>query len=47
MTNDPPAPSNLASVFCIVPTFNSAVDGSADLPGPGAACLAGQMQLLP
>ena len=47
MTNDPAAPSNLASVFCIVPTFNSAVDGSADLPGPGAACLAGQMQLLP
>jgi len=47
MTGDPAAPANLASVFCIVPTYNAAVDGSADLPGPGAACLAGQMQLLP
>ena len=46
-TGNAPQAANLATVFCIVPTFNAAVDGSVDLPGPGATCLPGQMQLLP
>jgi hypothetical protein len=36
-----PAPAVLASVFCIPPTNNVAVDGVADLPGPGAIGLNG------
>jgi hypothetical protein len=39
--------STLVSVFCIPPTFNPAVDASADLPGPGAVSLPGHAQLLP
>jgi hypothetical protein len=31
------------SVFCIPPTFNSTVDGNADLPGPGAASVSGSV----
>ncbi len=37
----------LVSVFCIPPTFNGLVDGSADLPGPGAVALPGSTELLP
>jgi hypothetical protein len=40
-------PMTLVSVFCIPPTYNGLVDGSADLPGPGAAALAGDVQLVP
>jgi len=39
--------STLVSVFCIPPSFNGAVDGTADLPGPGAVALPGKSQLLP
>jgi hypothetical protein len=39
--------ATLVSVFCIPPTFNGLVDGSADLPGPGAVSLPGTSQLLP
>ncbi len=37
--------ATLVSVFCIPPTFTAAVDGSADLPGPGAIALQGTAQL--
>ena len=40
-----PHNSNLASVFCIPATGNAAVDGVADLPGPGAIGLNGNAQL--
>ena len=46
-TGDAPASSTLVSVFCIPPTFNGTIDGVGDLPGPGAASLQGQTQLLP
>jgi cysteine-rich repeat protein len=39
--------SRLVSVFCIPPTFNAAIDATADLPGPGAVSLPGVAQLLP
>jgi hypothetical protein len=39
--------STLVSVFCIPPSFNGAVDGTADLPGPGAVALPGSSRLLP
>jgi cysteine-rich repeat protein len=39
--------STLVSVFCIPPTFNPAIDASADLPGPGAVSLPGTMRLQP
>jgi hypothetical protein len=42
-----PHEAALASVFCIPPTFNGIVDGSLDLPGPGAVALEGALQLLP
>jgi hypothetical protein len=35
----------LASVFCIPPTFNAAVDAAADLPGPCALSLEGTHKL--
>ncbi len=35
----------LGSVFCIPATGNAAVDGVADLPGPGAIGLNGMAQL--
>jgi hypothetical protein len=35
----------LSSLFCIPPTGNGAIDGSADLPGPGGASLNGNAQL--
>ena len=37
--------STLVTVFCIPPTFNGLIDGSADLPGPGALALTGTLQL--
>ena len=46
-TGQSPAPVSFGSVFCIPPTFNTAVDLVADLPGPGATCLQGGAQLLP
>jgi hypothetical protein len=42
-----PQDSTLVSIFCIPPTFNAAIDASADLPGPGAVALPGNAQLLP
>jgi hypothetical protein len=39
--------STLVSVFCIPPSFNGAVDGTADLPGPGAVSLPGVTQIQP
>jgi hypothetical protein len=39
--------ATLVSIFCIPPTYNGLVDGSADLPGPGAVSLPGTSQLLP
>jgi hypothetical protein len=42
-----PSDATLASVFCIPPTFNGVIDGVGDLPGPGAASLQGEVQLLP
>jgi hypothetical protein len=35
----------LASTFCIPATGNGAVDGTADLPGPGAVSLPGTFSL--
>ena len=40
-----PHNSHLGSVFCIPATGNAAVDGVADLPGPGAIGLNGTAQL--
>jgi hypothetical protein len=40
-----PTPAVLASVFCIPPTNNVAVDGVADLPGPGAIGLNGVVEV--
>ena len=37
--------AHLAAVFCIPATGNAAVDGVADLPGPGAIGLNGTAQL--
>jgi hypothetical protein len=42
-----PHDSTLVSVFCIPPTFNAAIDPTADLPGPGAVSLPGRAQLMP
>jgi hypothetical protein len=39
--------STLVSVFCIPPSFNGAVDSTADIPGPGAVSLPGSTRLLP
>ena len=38
--------STLVSIFCVPPTYD-APDGNASIPGPGAAALVGQAQLLP
>jgi len=40
-------PAKLVSIFCIPNTFNTIVDNSADLPGPGAVALQGTAQNLP
>jgi hypothetical protein len=42
-----PHDSTLVSIFDIPPTFNATVDAAGDLPGPGAAMLQGEAQLLP
>ena len=34
------------SVFCIPPSFNALIDGSGDLPGPGAISLPSTIQLV-
>jgi hypothetical protein len=39
LTVGPAVPATLASVFCIPATGNLLIDGSADLPGPGAVTL--------
>jgi hypothetical protein len=39
-----PAPVTLASVFCIPSTNNGLVDGTANLPGPGAVSLPGTFE---
>ncbi len=40
-----PHPASLGAVFCIPATGNGAVDGVADLPGPGAIGLNGNAQI--
>jgi hypothetical protein len=45
LTNNLPHAGVLSSLYCIPPTGNGAVDGSADLPGPGGASLNGTAQL--
>ena len=42
-----PVNENAATVFCIFQTGNATIDTAADLPGPGAACVKGAVQLLP
>jgi len=37
--------TELVSVFCVPPTFDQTVDAAGDLPGPGAALMAGDAQL--
>jgi hypothetical protein len=39
LTDGNPHPAVLGSVFCIPATGSAAIDGSADLPGPGAITL--------
>lgn len=41
-----PGSAILASTFCIPATGNGLIDGSADLPGPGATSLPGTMELV-
>ena len=45
LSDGQPHPAVLGSVFCIPATGNGAVDGVADLPGPGAIGLNGTAQL--
>jgi hypothetical protein len=40
-----PHAGTLVSVFCIPPTFNTLIDGVADLPGPGAVSLPSEFDL--
>ena len=47
LTDHAPHHSVLASVFCIPATGNPAVDGVADIPGPGAIGLNGNARLNP
>jgi hypothetical protein len=37
--------TELVGIFCVPPTFDPTVDAAGDLPGPGAALLAGDAQL--
>jgi hypothetical protein len=46
LSDGQPHISTLGSVFCIPATNNAAVDGVADLPGPGAIGLNGNAQLI-
>ncbi len=45
LSDNVPHNAHLVSVFCIPGTGNAAVDGVADLPGPGAFSLNGNAQL--
>ena len=45
LADDEPHPADLASIFCIPPTFAGWVDAANDLPGPGAVMLQGEVQL--
>jgi hypothetical protein len=40
-----PHAATLMSLFCAQPSFNSLLDTSADLPGPGAVTLEGTIQV--
>jgi hypothetical protein len=42
-----PKPVKLASVFCVPLTTNGTVNGNANLPGPGATTLVGEITLIP
>jgi hypothetical protein len=46
LTDGLPHPGVLVSNFCIPPTGNGAVDGIADLPGPGSLSLPGNAQFV-
>jgi hypothetical protein len=41
-----PHPGIFSSIFCVPKTGNVLIDGTADLPGPGASAIAGSLQLL-
>src|SRR5262249_34572276 len=45
-TGGPAGDVSSGTIFCIFET-QSAADAAADLPGPGAACVKGSVQLLP
>ena len=47
LTDGLPHAASLGSAFCIPPTNNVAVDGVADLPGPGGTSLNGNAQIVP
>jgi hypothetical protein len=47
VTEGVPSDVTLASVFCIPATGNGAIDGSANLPGPGAVSLPGTFLFTP
>jgi hypothetical protein len=40
-----PHAGTLSGFFCIPPTYMALIDGSSDLPGPGAVALSGTLQL--
>jgi len=40
-----PHAADLASIFCMAPTFDAVVDAAICLPGPGAVMLQGEVQL--
>jgi hypothetical protein len=40
-----PHSGTMSGIFCIPPTFDGIIDGSSDLPGPGAVAMMGTMQL--
>ena len=42
-----PHAGTLSGIFCIAPTYNSIIDASSDLPGPGAVSMPGTLQLSP
>ena len=41
-----PHSGTMSGIFCIPPAFDGIIDGSSDLPGPGAVSMPGTMQLL-
>jgi hypothetical protein len=47
LTDNMPHVARLAAVFCIPATGNGLIDGAADLPGPGAVTLPGNVQIIP